>query len=437
MANEKLKKVALGTMLVGSMVACSPKQPKEGDKDEEKPETEVVTDTQTAQDDPYGNIAVFEAARSKIKFALAVVENYDPYTYIDGNGNWTTAEGLTVLYDEKGKATKVTKNTKPLTLAEYDVYKGRYLTYDVLPKVKQGFKATADENVLMAITVLGYCVGPQWIADSEFTKQFNAGKRGAELAPYLTGFCQEPGVPKRMYFLAALVAGEVQWEDFLELRAEGCYNLTWQDIFVCNKNGVPIKKKGYRQWDFTKLQNNLAKAKGPKSTVLHLKDNQTVTVECKLAKEIVPDYVWQEVSSGRHVHVPTPENTIALPDANADAQNDISYIAYQNGDYETALSAGKMALKFAETNKQRGAAHYNIGITYLAMGKYGKAVRHLELSLAENKTRAAQTALDEARQKRQSRNRKNGAYAVAIGLGIGAIAYGRKRYLNQRTGKHK
>ena len=182
MSDTKLKRILFGTMLFGGMAAgasgCSPKE--SDSKDQEKSETEVAVDSVTKKDvnDPYGNIALFEASRSKIKFALAVVENYYPYTYKDGNGNWTTGEGLTELYSANGKMTKVNKDTAPVTMAESDVYKGRYLTYSILPKIKKGFKVSADENALIAVTVLGYCVGPKWIENSEFTKQLNAGTTG-------------------------------------------------------------------------------------------------------------------------------------------------------------------------------------------------------------------------------------------------------------------
>lgn len=441
MSDTQLKKILFGTMLAGGMVAgasgCSPKE--SDNKDQEKPETEVTVDGVTKKhvNDPYGNIALFEASRSKIKFALAVVENYYPYTYKDGNGNWTTGEGLTELYNENGKMTKVTKNTHPVTMTESDMYKGRYLTYSILPKIKTGFKVPADENTLIAVTVLGYCVGPKWIANSEFTKQLNAGAKGAELAAYLAGFCQDAGVPKRMYFFAALVAGKLQWSDLLDLRAEGCYNLTWQDIFVCDKNGRPIKKNKYRQWDFSKLQKNLEKAKSPKSTKLHLKDNKTVVVKCELAKKIVPNYIWQEISNGTATDTKTIEFADAVEMYSCDAQNDSSYIAYNNGRYETALESGMRALDLAQTDKQRGAANYNIGITYLAMEKYEKAVKYLRLSLAANKTKACEDALATAMQKRQSQHNKMVGYGLlgAIALTGGLVA--RRRFIAKQQSKHR
>ncbi len=436
-----VKKFLLGSMLVSGLAlggaGCKNREQNKDDKEETKTEN-MLQDTNTAKNDPYGNVALFEESCSKIKFALALVENYYPYTYNDdsGKGTWTTGEGITKLYDEHGKAKPVTQDTKPVTASESDVYKWRFLTYDILPKIKQAIKVPTDENVLIAECVLGYCVGPQWIVDSEFTKQLNAGKTGAELANYLTGFRNPNGVPKRMYFLAALVAGKVQWSDLLDLRAEGCYNLTWQDIFVCDKNGEPIKKNNFCKWDFSKLKQNIEKAKKPKSTKLYLKGGETVTVKCELAKDFVPDYVWQDVSTDK---AGLSKDTIAFSEANADAQNDISFIAYQNGDYEKALKAGKFALKLAETNKQHGAATYNIGISYLAMGKYSRAIKYLEQSIAFNKTNAAQQKLDEAirnQQERRTQNRRTAGYVALGALGAG-VAYGIKKKYYSHNQKHR
>lgn len=110
--------------------------------------------------------------------------------------------------------------------------------------------------------------------------------------------------------------------------------------------------------------------------------------------------------------------------------NDMSYIAYQGGDYETALEAGKAALKVAETNKQRGAATYNIGITYLAIEKYEKAVHYLRLSLAENKTKAAEDALQQAVEKR---NQRRINYGIGTGLVLGLGAFGFRRIKKGRS----
>ena len=314
MTDTRLRNFLFGTVLAGGLAtgaaSCNHKDVKEPEPEE--PKTEIRKDTVQAQDtvrvqimpeinsdDPYGNIALFKATYSKIKFALALVENYYPYTYNDnkGKGTWTTGEGLTHLRDANGKVTKVTENTPAVTAIESDVYKGRFLTSGILPVIKK-VKKPMDENTLIAACVLGYCVGPSKLASSSFLKQVNVGANGAELTKYLTLYHKQGGVPKRLYFFAALIENQIQWADLLNLRAEGCYNLGWKDIFVYDTNNVikTLPGKLY-EWDYTNIKANLEKAKKKRSSTLYIKGGQKVTIECQLAREFVPDYVWFEVSS--------------------------------------------------------------------------------------------------------------------------------------------
>ena len=86
-------------------------------------------------------------------------------------------------------------------------------------------------------------------------------------------------------------------------------------------------------------------------------------------------------------------------------------------------------MQYAETNKQRGAACYNIGITYMELGKYGMAVKFLEQSVAVNKTRAAEQALSIAKDRQnQKRKKTTGAAAATVLLGGAAAIYLRRRY---------
>lgn len=417
---------------------CSPKESET--QDEQKPQTEVVTPQVTPVDDPYGNVVLFEATRSKIKFALAFCENYYEYVYFCGEA-WTAGHGLTILYNADGSYTKVKTDMTAPTLEQSDIYKGRYLTHEILPDIKSCIKVPMDENTMIAACVLRYCIGHSNFVKSQFVKQLNAGVKGAALAKTLTGWRQQDGVPKRCYFFAALMAGKIQYSDLLDLRAEGCYNLTWKDIFVYNdKGGLKVDKNGFCEWDFSKVRKNLETAKNPKTTRLTLNGKKHVSVECKLTKEIVPNYIWQEVSNGRAAVVAAPQNTTDFATAEQSytcAQlNDSSYIAYNAGDYETALETGKAALQLAQTNKEVGAANYNIGMAYLAMGKYERAVKYLRLSLAANKTKAAEGALKEAMQKRQSTRTNCGGCGL---LGAGALTtvlIARRRSMMQKQ-KHR
>lgn len=425
MAN--LKNILFGTALAGGLVfsapACSSmnKEEKESDKQKTEAETTPVSQDTTVSGH---NVALFDSCRSDIKFALALCENYYPYIYWCGEA-WTAGSGLTVLYNADGTCTKVNKNTKVPTIAESDVYEGRYLTYDILPDIEKCVTVSMDKNTLIAACVLRYCIGGTNFKKSSFVKQLNAGKTGAELARTLTGWRQQKGIPNRCYFFAALMAGKIDYSALLDLRAEGCYNLTWNDIFVYSKGRPVIDKDGFYEWDFSKIDANLKKAKQPRQIQLNLGDKKHAVVDCKLTKEIVPDYVWQDVQ--KHTNQ-EKSNTVNF----TDVLNDSSYVAYKNGEYKKALKTGKAALKAAETDKQKRAATYNIGISYTAKGKYNKAVRNLKKSLAYEETNAAQKALQEAQHKRKERGKKRGKIALGSVIGVLGAAAIRKKYLMQR-----
>ena len=452
----KLEKFLLGTMLVGGLTfgASSFSSKNKDSKDKEEPKTEASAEVKVSD---YATIseyneALFESCRSDIKFALAFVENYYPYIYWDGI-RWTTGHGLTILYNADGTHIDVTKNTKVPTLAESDVFKGRYLTQEILPDIKNCFTVPVDKNTLLAACALRYCIGGTAFKSSNFLKAVNAGVKGEELAKTLTGYRQQLGVLNRCYFFAALLANKITFDDLLDLRAEGCYKLETPEICKCKKNKdgswkkIKVKIKGktvttydfykdkdnYCYWIFDNIDEKLKKAKEPRQVKLNLGDKKTVTVDCQLVKDIVPDYVWQDVSQKSN----TKSNTVNFVDILPNTLNDSSYIAYQKGDYEKAVRFGKDALKNAETDKQKGAANYNIGISYMELGKYNKAVHYLEQSLAHNETPAGKTALETAKQKQSERSEKRGktAKGILIGAGIaGTAVYGRKKYLayNQR-----
>ena len=448
----KLEKFLLGTMLVGGLAlgapGCSSKNKESKDKEEPKTEKQAeikVSDYVTVTE---YNEALFESCRSNIKFALAFAENYYPYIYWCGEA-WTAGHGLTILYNADGTYTKVTKDTKVPTLAESDVFKGRYLTQEILPDIKNCFKVPVDENTLIAACVLRYCIGGNAFRNSNFLKAVNAGEKGEELSKYLTGYRQQLGVLNRCYFFAALLANKITFDDLLDLRAEGCYNLETPEICKCKKNkdgswkkikvkigGKTVKrydfytdKDNYCYWIFDDIDKKLEKAKQPRQVKLNLGNKKTANVDCQLVKDIVPDYVWQDVSKNNNNQ---QSNTVNFADVSPDMLNDSSYIAYQNGNYDKAVKFGKDALKIAETEKQKGAANYNIGVSYLKKCKYNKAVHYLEQSLAHNETPAGKDALKTAQEKQSNRNEKRGktAKGILIGAGIaGAAIYGRKKYL--------
>ncbi len=239
------------------------------------------------------------------------------------------------------------------------------------------------------------------------------------------------------------MAGEIEYSDLLDLRAEGCYNLEYEDMLVyeskeIKKNGTKKTVKVVKQdadhfyeWDFSKVKNNLEKAKKPRTVRLNLGKGKTVAVECKLAKDIVPDYVWQDVSDGAKssqecVLLPSKDGVIV----NVDSLNDNSVYAYDDGNYKKALSEAEIALKNATTNKQHGAAYYNMGMSYMAMHKYRRAKDCFEQSDAVNPTKAAKDQINLAQEGLQEKRGKAGKFALVAGLlGAGAVYGGRKYYL--------
>lgn len=446
---EKFKKFLFGASLVGGLTvgASSCQNKDKDDKDTETAKTEVEIKNQ--EDDKYGNIALFEACRSDVKFALAFVENHYDYVYWCGEA-WTTADGLTILYNADGSYKKVTKDTKVPNFDEADVYKGRYMTFEILPDIENCITVPMDKETLITACILRYCIGHTNFKNSSFVKQLNAGKNGADLAKTLTGWRQQQGVPNRLYFFAALMSGKMQYSDLLNLRAEGCYNLTWKDIFVYSENNKPKQDaNGFYEWDFSNIINNLEKAKQPRQVKLKLekvKDGKTVNIDCKLVKEIVPEYVLNDVVKHSKSGDEKQTNTIDFIDAEksyaCDCQNDTSFIAYKNGDYKKALKAGQMALKSAQSNKQFASAHYNIGRANLGLENYNRAKKCFEKSLTYNETDAAkkhlqlaQEKIDVTHQKNQKKRRNAGKIALFASAGLGLAYGGRKHYLAQQQKK--
>lgn len=297
MKEANLRKFLLGSILTcgltaGAHTCCAQKT----EKDDEWHKTEIDSSA-VQQKDIYGNTELFEKSRSKIKFALAFVENYYPYIYWCGEA-WTTGHGLTVLYDTNGTYKSVTPSTQIPTLQESDMYEDRYLTYEVLQDIKNCVTVSMDESTLLAACVLRYCIGGPNFRVSEFLKQLNAGKTGVELAKTLTGWRQQAGVPNRCYFFAGLMVGAIEFEDLLDLRAEGCYALNYRDMFVHHKGRPKSDANGFYEWDFSKVQENLSKAKRPRTVCLKLgKKKGFVLVRCKLAQEIVSQSVWDDVNN--------------------------------------------------------------------------------------------------------------------------------------------
>lgn len=295
MKNVNVRNFLVGAALVGGMslgvAGCAGKNDKKSEKEGKKIENVQSVELSI----PEKNEQLFESCRSEIKFALCFVENDFPYVYFCGKA-WTTGGGLTVLYDKNGNSTKVTRDTKVPKSKERDVYKGRYMTIEILSDIKKLVKVPLDEKTLLATCVFRYCIGHNGFVKSKFLKKLNAGITGPELIKTLTGYRKDKGVLKRCYFFAALMEDKIAFSDLLDLRCEGCYKLEIEDVVVC-KDGVPVAdKENFLKWDYSKLEQNLEKAKEERTTKLHT-NNGKVNFECKLVKETVQPYIWDDVTT--------------------------------------------------------------------------------------------------------------------------------------------
>lgn len=472
--------ISLATvMTAGALTSCH------RDDDKSENDKKPVKTEQIAMDVKDCNTVLFEQTRSKTKFALAFVENYYPYIFWDGK-RWTTGHGLTILYNADGTSCAVNKSTKVPTLEESDVFKGRYLTREVVKDVQNCFTVPVDENTLLAACVLRYCIGGGNFRSSNFLKAVNAGKTGEELSKYLTGYRQQPGVLNRCYFFAALLAGKITFDDLLDLRAEGCYNLEIPEICKCKKNKdgsykkIKVKidgktverydlytdKDNYCDWIFDGIDKKLEKAKEPRTVSLNVGNGKYVKINCKLVKEVVADYVWSDVSMGKKS---ADSNTIvmlsqeegrkmhnaAVDYANhgdtvealarldvltrttyncASLENDISYFKYRIADYKGAVYAAKTALTLSGGATDSAASYYNMGVAYVALGKLNKAKNCLDKSLSLQTNPAGKMAVTKALQELQAkksvrtRNRALAFAGGAVAVG-GAIAI-RRKYRN-------
>ena len=70
-----------------------------------------------------------------------------------------------------------------------------------------------DEATTIATYNFAYVLGSTNFRKSEYLKALNEGKKGAELAKYLTGYRQQKGLLPRFYFMGALLNGKLKTSD--------------------------------------------------------------------------------------------------------------------------------------------------------------------------------------------------------------------------------
>ena len=249
------------------------------------------------------------------------------------------------------------------------------------------------------------------------------GGNTQDWANALGNFCAEGGgIYWRRWLEGQMVIGNITPKDMLDLPMQSiadfwkCLGRDKSALFVLDERGRikyvnPDGLTKFREW-----AKNPVDEKGNKIT------RQTMR---QFLNSISPELVVQIENGDYESH---NNETYVLT---SNMLNDSSYIAYQDGDYKKAVKFAKEAIKVAETDKQFGAAHYNAGISYLEMGKYGKAVKSLEQSIDKNDTRAAQAKLAEAKEKRKEQRGK-AARNWGLGLGAGTLALGGAVYVARR-----
>ena len=463
MSDKTFRNVLFGMLMGGLLLtgsACSRQKGKKGDKDEPKQEVKKQ-DVETFQNFKERMHRLTPA----IMYETVLVEGVKlddrglckPYK--DSKGIWTIGFGLTQL---DGKP--VTKNTRHITIEEawaksVEFYENKetYFFMWCYEIGMDGLNLDTDGKAMCLASII-YNSGTNLIEDpsnnnhknrntelralyKQYGDSVTADQVKALFAKYpisaptsfgkvldggtvkqwadaLGGFTAEGGgIIWRRWLEGQIAMGNIKPEELLDLP-----ELSMSDFYYC----MGGKKSAF----FTKTKNGkinvnpsaLAKfkewAKNPVDRYGHKITRRTL-------RQILNSKDLPTVEQTETV-TPTQDNSAvdlngSFDTYSCDELNDVSFIAYTDGDYETALEAGKAALKVAETNKQRGAASYNIGITYLAMEKYEKAVHYLRLSLAENKTKDAEDALQQAVQKR---NDVRTNYGVGIGAGLGIFAAG-------------
>ena len=240
--------------------------------------------------DPLGHIQMFSRCHDAIKTSLAFVENFADSTFIDGGGCPTIGYGCTYYIDENGVGNRKISPVKEgdtITMEDANVQKERYLEFRGLKQIQECVKVPMDEKTTIATYNFAYVIGPEGFKNSQYLKALNDGKTGHDLVRYLTGFRKQKGLLARFYFMGAMLEDKIKTSDLLDLTAEGCYNLTVNDVCVHEKRKLKLDEDNFAEFDFSKLDENLKKANGSRRSVaLH-------NGRCQKVRDILPESVIQ------------------------------------------------------------------------------------------------------------------------------------------------
>lgn len=263
--NAKARKWALRTMLavtvssaVYSAVNIKQENTAKVDKKEQCPKGVL------------SNAQVFDNCRDDIKVSLAFVENFAGKAFNDGTGMMTIGYGCTYYIDENGRGNREISPVKKgdtITMEEALVQKDRYLNFRILPQIENLVKVPLDKKTMVATVNFAYVIGPKNFRDSKYLEALNQGKTGAELAKYLSGFRKQKGLLCRCYFMAEMLKGNLKTGDFLNLTAEGCYNLKPEDVCAHIGKNLVTDKENMAMFIDDKIAENLKKAAKNRTSV--------------------------------------------------------------------------------------------------------------------------------------------------------------------------
>ncbi len=239
-------------------------------------------------EDPLGHVQMFSRCHDAIKMSLAFVENFAEKAFEDGGGVQTIGYGCTYYLDEKGNGSRVANPVKKedkITMEEADIQKERYLQFEVLKQIRENVTVPMDEATMIATCNFAYVLGSTNFRKSEYLKALNEGKTGEDLARYLTGYRVQKGLLSRFYFMGSLLKGDMKVSDFMELTAEGCYNLKPEDVCVYDGGKLKLDADGYAYFRFDNLKANIEKAQGIRYSAACGGN------KCTKVKEILPQSV--------------------------------------------------------------------------------------------------------------------------------------------------
>ena len=280
----KARRWAVGVMLTTTITGAVYTAFQINEKQAEKKEIQAK--------DPLGHMQMFERCHDAIKASLAFAENFAGSTFKDGEGVPTIGYGCTYYLDAEGKGSREVSPVKmgdKITMEEANTQKERYLQFEILKQVQEYVKVPMDEETTIATYNFAYVLGSTNFRKSEYLKALNEGKKGEELVRYLTGFRVQKGLLPRFYFVGALLNGKMKVSDFMDLTAEGCYNLKTRDVCLYEKGKLKLDKDGFAYFCYDELEKNIEKAKKSR------RSKACGGEKCPKVREILPQTVLDGV----------------------------------------------------------------------------------------------------------------------------------------------